>query len=111
MNQWQLVEELREPVDGFSQPVEEVFDQWHPVEEFAQPVEEFCQPVEDFCNQWQPVEEFAQPIEEFFIFVSVCVCVFFIYCSKHLLTFSFLFSFFMLPFTPKTKFKTISSSL
>ena len=145
MNQWQPVEALKEPVDGFSQLGEEFFYQWQPVEEFAQPVEDFFyqwQPVEDFCNQWQPVEEFAQPvedfyiqwqpveefaqpveeffqpvedfsqpIEEFFIFVSVCVCVFFIHCSQHLVTFSFLFSFFMLPFTRKTKFKTISSSL
>ena len=67
MNQWQPVEALKEPVDGFSQLVEEFFYQWQPVEEFAQPVEEFFQPVEDF----------SQPIEEFFIFVSVCVCVFY----------------------------------
>ena len=60
MNQWQSVEELKEPVKEF-------FYQWQPVEEFAQPVEEFFQPVEDF----------SQPIEEFFIFVSVCVCVFY----------------------------------
>ena len=58
MNQWQPVEALKEPVDGFSQLVEEFFYQWQPVEEFAQP-------VEDFYNQWQPVEEFAQPVEEF----------------------------------------------
>ena len=60
MNQWQPVEALKEPVDGFSQLVEEFFYQWQPVEEFA-----------------QPVEDFSQPIEEFFIFVSVCVCVFY----------------------------------